>query len=211
MRPRDRDAALIAMAAAKQGNESSSSTAADHNHYQGSNRETRTDLRSDGQGQGLGLGLGSKGDVGYDYLFVSFVENLLGTGLRVLRRLLFVLRLLGTHRRLRLGEKLPLGYARIPLKEAHKAAVCELWKEMEHMVLEQLLIHLREKEVEAISDVKGSGLGAAKGPGLAPGISSAKNSINSGSTGGGGGYSHQPSGEDRQRVVFGDLSGDPPP
>ena len=200
------------MAAAKQGNESSSSstTAADHNHYHGSNRDTRTDLRSDGQGQGLGLGLGSKGDMGYDHLFVSFVENLLGTGLRVLRRLLFVLRLLGTHRRLRLGEKLPLGYARIPLKEAHKAAVCELWKEMEHMVLEQLLIHLREKEVEAISDVQGPGLGAAKGPGIGSAKSSVNNSSSSGG-GGSGGYSHQPSGEDRQRVVFGDLSGDPPP
>ena len=183
------------LTATKQVN-GSAAAAADHhnNNYHGSNRENRSDNR--GEGQGLGLGLGTKGDMGFDHLFVAFVESLLGSGLRVLRRLLFVLRLLGTHRRLRLGEKLPLGYARIPLKDAHKAAVCGLWKEIEHMILEQLLIHLGEKEVEAISDAQGQG----PRQGLGQGLGSAKNNSS-------GGYSHQPSGDDRQRVVFGDLSG----
>jgi hypothetical protein len=60
---------------------------------------------------------------GADHLFAIFVERLLGASLRVLRRLLFVLRLLETHARLRAGEKIPLGYSRAPLKEGHKAAV----------------------------------------------------------------------------------------
>ena len=59
---------------------------------------------------------------GTDHLFAIFVERLLGASLRVLRRLLFVLRLLETHARLRTGEKIPLGYSRAPLKEGHKAA-----------------------------------------------------------------------------------------
>ena len=68
-------------------------------------------------------GPGGLGGAGSDHIFAQFIERLLGDSLRVLRRLLFVLRLLETHRRLRTGEKIPLGYSRAPLKEGHKAAV----------------------------------------------------------------------------------------
>jgi hypothetical protein len=66
-----------------------------------------------------------------------------------LRKLLYILRLLFTSRKIRLNENIYSGYI---IKENNKKAILQIWKELEMLIIVELKMHFIENDVVDISD-----------------------------------------------------------
>ena len=114
-------------------------------------------------------------------LFTVFVQLLLRSALDILKRVLYVLSLLQSMRKHReagatasgdgKAEDGPRGASSVdaashaPLSDSNKAAVLELWREIETCVIEQLFAHFSEQVINDISDTGPSVAGVASGEG----------------------------------------------
>jgi len=94
-------------------------------------------------------------------MFSHYLETLLNASVSVLQRLLFVLRLLHSMRKLRTGEVM----GRYEMKEYNRKAVLELFDEIELSINKELRVHFVEKEVQAMA---GSGPGGGATGASAP-------------------------------------------
>lgn len=87
------------------------------------------------------------------HLFSDHIDTLLDSSLFALRRLLFVLRLLNTWKRMR-EEGLSINEVMSgSMKESNRRAVLALWKDIEVSVVNELKIHFVERDVQEISDL----------------------------------------------------------
>jgi hypothetical protein len=82
-------------------------------------------------------------------LFSEYVVKLLSYSMGTLRKLLYILRLLFTSRKIRLNENIYSGYI---IKENNKKAILQIWKELEMLIIVELKMHFIENDVVDISD-----------------------------------------------------------
>jgi len=91
-------------------------------------------------------------------LFTAYISSLLDAAILILRRLLYVLRLLSVMRRTRTKEGNPLEYE---WKDFNRRLVLELWEDIESAIVFELKIHFVEKSVEDITDSSIAAMGAS--------------------------------------------------
>jgi hypothetical protein len=82
-------------------------------------------------------------------LFSEYVLKLLSCSMEILKKLLYILRLLFTSRKIRLNENIYSGYI---IKENNKKAIIQIWKELEILIIVELKMHFIENDVLDISD-----------------------------------------------------------
>lgn len=81
-------------------------------------------------------------------MFTNYLSKLLNASVTVLQRLLYVLRLLHSMRKLRTGESM----GKYEMKAFNRRTVLELFDDIELTINKELKVHFVEKEVEAVMD-----------------------------------------------------------